>query len=164
VKRFVSAVVSAAVVVGLGAVPTVPGATTNSEAGAAGKLRVTISEKGRVVPEPPRGTFVVGGTAGIDSGKTNVTPGEGRSGVRDGQRFRAVGGTDHLYGKKGELIIRFTGVTIDVADAADIEYGTWNIYTPFGTGMYESWRGGGRWAASSKGGRYLVRWEGLITK
>ena len=152
--RLTIALFATAATVVLVAAPTVPGAT-------AGKLRVIISEKGRV--PPPAGAFVLSGPAGSDSGRTAVTPGPGPIRVRDGQSFRPVRGTDHLYGKKGELMIRFTGVSIDIADATDVEYGTWSVYTPFATGTYEGWRGGGRWASSSKGGRYVVRWEGLIT-
>jgi hypothetical protein len=160
-KRFT--VASAVVVVGLVVAPTVPGATATKGETAA-KLRVIISEKGHVLPFPPAGTFVLGGTAGSDVGKTNVTPREVRSGVRDGESFKVVQGTNTLYGKKGNLTFRFSGVAIDVADGADIEYGTWSVNTPVATGMYEGWRGGGRWASSGSGPRYVVRWKGLITR
>ena len=141
----------------------VAGATADSGAASTARLRVMISEKGRERPVPA-GTFVLTGAAGLDSGRTSVTPAIEKVGVRDGQSFKVVHGTDHLTGKKGELIVRFTGVTVDVADATDVEYGKWSIYTPFATGMYEGWRGGGRWASTSKDGRYVVRWEGLVTR
>jgi hypothetical protein len=164
VTRFVLTVVLAGAVVGLVATPTVPSAAAHLGAAEAGKLRLTVSEKGHVMPFPPAGTFVLAGTAGADSGKSSVTPREVRSGARDGQSFKVVQGTNAFYGRKGDLFIRFSGVAIDLATDTDVEYGTWSIYRALGTGMYEGWQGGGRWASSSKDGRYLVRWEGLIKR
>lgn len=160
-KRLALTAVSVALALGLAAAPTVPGATT-SGGGAAQQVRITISEKGKAPPFT--GTFALVGKAGADSGRTAVTVGPGRAGIRNGQSFHRVSGTDHFYGKKGEFLIRFTGVAVDVAEATDVEYGTWSVYTQFGTGVYEGWRGGGRWASSSTEGRYVVRWEGLITR
>ena len=160
-RRIALTTVTTMTALGLVATPALSGGTAG-RAPAAAKLRVIISEKGRF-PVPGGGTFVLSGPAGSDSGRTAVTPGPGPDRIRDGQSFHVVKGTDHLYGKRGELMIRFTGVSIDIADEADVEYGTWSIYTAFSTGAYEGWRGGGRWASSSKGGLYVVRWEGLIT-
>lgn len=146
----------------------VPGATAVSGEPAAGGLRVIFSERGHILPFPTAGTFVLSGTAGSDSGTTRVTPGEGPGGIRDGQRFVTVSGTDFLTGKKGNLVIQFTGISVNAGANVFVEYGTWRIYRGLGTGMYKNWRGGGRWAATStqqgSSERYSVRWEGLVSR
>lgn len=149
------------------AVIAVPGATAISEGSVAGRFRVIFTERGHVTPFPPAGTFVLSGAAGSDSGTTKVAPGEGPGGIRDGQRYATVTGTDFLTGKKGKLVIQFEGTTVDAGTNVSVEYGTWHIFRRFGTGMYKGWSGGGRWAAvgTEQGGseRYSVRWEGLVT-
>jgi hypothetical protein len=148
---------AAASVVGIVASPAVSGATAE-------KLRLVISETGHFGANPPAGTFVLSGTTRADSGKTAVTPRVVHAGVRDGQSYKVVAGANTFTGKKGGLVIRFTGVAVDVAEANDVEYGTWTIDTARGTGAYEGWRGGGRWASTAKGARYTVRWSGLVTR
>jgi hypothetical protein len=156
-RQLVLVMAAAAAVVGIVATPAVSGST-------AGKLRLVISETGHFGSKPPGGTFVLSGTAGADSGKSAVRPRVVRLGVRDGQSYKVVAGTNALTGEKGDLVIRFTGVAVDVAEANDVEYGTWTIDTAQGTGAYGGWRGRGRWASTAKGARYTVRWSGLITK
>ena len=141
----------------------VPAAGAISTQTASGKLRLTITEQGHIVPYPPAGTFVLEGPAGRDSGASSVSPGEGRAGVQDGQSFQRVQGTDYLTGKKGDLVVKLTGISIDVGTNLSVEYGTWRIFPGLGTGTYKSWRGGGRWAASGTDRRYSIRFEGLVT-
>ncbi len=138
----------------------VPGATATSETK---QLRVIISEKGHIEPLPPAGKFVLSGAAADDSGTSVITPGHGPERIRDGQSFATVSGTDSLTGKKGDLLIRFDGISVSAATHQDVDYGTWRIYTGFGTGMYKGWKGGGRWAAIDRGRSYVIRFEGLVT-
>jgi hypothetical protein len=156
-RQLVLAIAAVAAAVGVVATPAVSGST-------AGKLRLVISEAGHFGANPPAGTFLLSGTVGADSGKTAVTPRVVRSGVRDGQSYKVVAGANTFTGKKGGLVIRFTGVAVDVAEATDVEYGLWTIDAAHGTGAYEGWRGGGRWASTAKGARYTVRWSGLVTR
>ena len=135
-----------------------------SEGTGASKVRVIISERGRSEPLPARGTFVLEGAAGRDSGTTTISPGNGPRGVRDGQSFQRVSATETLSGKQGELPLAFAGVRVAVGGVDDILYGTWRVVGGFGTGMYKNWKGGGRWAATETGNRYSIRFEGLVTR
>jgi hypothetical protein len=128
-----------------------------------GSIRVVISEKGSEMPFPPKGTFILSGKGGGDSGTTAVTPSEMPSRFRNGQRYAKVSGNDDLTGKKGGLLIAFEGVSVKAGPKVTVEYGTWHVEAGLGTGAYKSWKGGGRWAASTTGSRYSVQWEGLIT-
>ena len=134
-----------------------------SEGTAASKARVIISEQGRSEPLPARGTFVLEGAAGRDSGTTRISPANSPRGLRDGQSFQRVSATENLSGKHGALTLAWTGVRVDAGGGVDILYGTWRIVGGFGTGVYKSWTGGGRWAATENGNRYTIRFEGLVT-
>ena len=142
---------------------TVPGAAAISRGAPTAKLHVVISEQGRHDPFPPKGKFVLEGRAGRDSGTTTITPGTEPARVRDGQSFTRVRATDHLTGKKGELLVQLTGISVSAGTNLFVEYGTWRILPGFGTEMYKGWRGGGRWAAVTDGPRYSLRLEGLVT-
>ena len=132
---------------------------------AASKVRVIISEQGRSEPLPQRGTFVLEGAAGRDSGTTRLSVGLEPHAVRDGQSFQRVSATEILSGKKGVLPLAWNSVRVDVGGVVDsILYGTWHVVGGFGTGVYKGWTGSGRLAATENGNRYTIRFEGLVTR
>lgn len=151
--------------VALATATAVHGATVPAPQTSAGKLRVIISERGTFTPQPPHGTFVLGGPAGRDSGTTSLTPAPaGPERFRDGQRYVRESASDILRGKKGNLVIALNGTSVNAAENLYVEYGTWHIIGSAGTGAYAGWRGGGRWAASDDERHYSLRFEGLVTR
>jgi hypothetical protein len=106
------------------------------------KVRVIISEQGDI---GAFGKFVLTGPAGSDSGSTTLSPREEAAGLRDGQHYILVNGSDSLKGKKGTLLFSWSGTHVNAAANRIVEYGTWHIAAGgAGTGMYKSWTGGGR--------------------
>jgi hypothetical protein len=85
--------------------------------------------------------------------------------VRRGPYIDSVGHPQN--GKKGILGISMRGLSIEINDFSPskpgyaAEYGTWKITS--GSGMYEGWTGGGRWASVSAPANY-VEWDGFVTQ
>jgi hypothetical protein len=127
-------------------------------------VRVIISEQGRSAPEPPRGTFVLVGAAGRDSGTTVLSVGLSPRSVRDGQSFQRASANETLSGQQGTLSLAWNSVRVDVGGGAAILYGTWRVVGLVGTGAYKGWTGSGRLAATENGNRYTIRFEGLVTR
>ena len=109
------------------------------------------------------------GVAGTDSGTGGFTLlAASPPRVSDGQYFTTVKGIDALAGKKGEVTLSFVGIQVNPGGDFLVEYGTWRILAGRGTGIYKSWRGGGRWTAvlqgTARGHNYSIGWEGLVTQ
>ena len=126
-----------------------------AEGAATSKVRVILTERGRSDPVPARGTFVLTGAAGRDSGRTSISP---------GPEVARVTATEFLYGKHGQLTLTFSGIRVVGRHGVNRLHGSWRILAGFGTGMYKSWKGGGTWVATENGDRYTLRFEGLITR
>ena len=101
-----------------------------------------------------------------DSGKTVIRPNEGALRNVAGQQQQVVLGTDNLTSKSGTLTISFRGVSISVGNPnpgkypVDNEYGTWKVAS--GTGAYQNWRGGGRWADVGTTSSNYIEWDGYV--
>jgi hypothetical protein len=149
----------------------VSGATASlaSSGTAAAKLRVVIVDQGKDVAGRSAGKFVLQGAAGTDSGTTFWRGAHKQHvGVRDGQRFTETQGTYNLNGNKGKVTLSWAGVRVVPGGPYFVWFGSWNIIAGSGTGMYEGWRGGGRFAevdrATATGDNYQLQWEGLLTR
>ena len=144
------------------------GGNLSTGAGSAPKLRVIITDVGREPPIPSRGRFALEGAAAKDSGTSSVTPGEGPTRIVNGQSLQSVSGTDFLTGKRGKLVLSFSGVSASAGSNVDIVYGSWHVVPGAADGIYKTWKGGGNWADSETVingvNHYSVRFEGLITR
>ena len=130
-------------------------------------IRVVITEKGRGIFGTVTGTFTLRGAA-ADSGRSGLG-GYDSSPPRflDGQRVQPSKGTGVFAGKKGDLSLTWSGPSVDLNASADVTTGTWRIKR--GTGIYKTWKGGGRFVIFERhtgpnGVIYEARWEGLVTR
>src|SRR5262245_13539659 len=154
------------------ALASVAGGSTRVTQTAVTKSPITI--KGRVT-EKMNASFQVTGRfiatqvgAPLDAGTAAIRPANGATRSVDGQNQEPVNATANLTGKQGVLTIHMRGVSIEIHDfnpskpGYGAEYGTWKITG--GTGTYEGWTGGGRWASASISTTTYVEWDGYVTQ
>jgi hypothetical protein len=104
----------------------------------------------------------------LDSGSAAIRPSNGTTKIVDGQRSEPVIANSTLKGKKGNLGISMRGVSIEfddlnpTKDGYAAEYGTWKITV--GSGSYEGWTGGGRWASVGIPTANHIEWDGFVTQ
>ena len=146
------------------------GSTRGSQAAKARSL-VTIREHGD--PEMSadnalKGRFVVllDGVL-YDSGTTSIHPNNGQQRLVDGQRQNPIYAFDTLTSKKGTLSFDIRGVDIPIINidptkpSSVNESGTWKISNS--TGIYKSWKDGGRWASVGTASGNNIEWAGYVT-
>ena len=155
----------------------VPAGTGFGSAGeahtATAKSQIAIVERGSAHPTASNGGVTFSGhfrllldQVATDSGTTIIRPSVGAQKTVGGQGQAPVSGYDNLTSKQGTLSISFQGVTITVRNIAGgedfaNEYGTWKVNG--GSGIYQGWRGGGRWALVGTPSTNNIEWDGYVT-
>jgi hypothetical protein len=161
-------------IIGIAALLTVVACAPLALTSSAAATKSPITIKGRVV-EKMNASFTLPGRfivtqvgVVLDTGSAAVRPANGATRIVDGQNQVPVNATANLKGKKGILTIHMRGLSISINDFNPLkpgygaEYGTWKITG--GTGMYEGWIGGGRWASASTPATTYVEWDGYVTQ
>jgi hypothetical protein len=140
--------------------------TSQSSPSANSRTHIEIRERGSM--STFRGTFVLelNYLNIFDRGTTQLGPEASHATNNvEGQEQRPIHGTDRLTGKKGTLSLKWRSVEIEIDRTSPVEvtiqYGTWQITS--GTGVYKSWKGGGRWAAVL-GQQLQAVWDGYVTR
>jgi hypothetical protein len=103
------------------------------------------------------------------AGTATVSPNRagGPNKIVGGQKQIPVRGHANLKSTKGTLSLVFRGVDIEVQNidpaknGFTVEYGTWQIQGA--TGIYNGWKGGGRWADASTPSAHNIEWDGFVT-
>jgi hypothetical protein len=143
--------------------------------------RVAITVKGRGVAGDASGTFTLEGAASdpqaaSDSGMSHVIGNTlSHQAVLGQLAFKGRSeGPGELHGKKGDLSLWWTGSFVPVNATTYVTTGTWRIRR--GTGIYKTWKGGGRFISVDRHipsinnqtpgavGSHEARWEGLVTR
>jgi hypothetical protein len=96
-----------------------------------------------------------------DSGTSSISPHVGGVQTVGGQQQYPVSGDNNLTTKTGTLTFSFTGISILVNGKFYNEYGTWKITD--GSGIYQGWKGGGRWADVGTPSADNIEWDGVVT-
>lgn len=155
------------VAVGASLALALPTLSVGSEGSLSASNRVVMTEKGAGYPGSVDGKFTLRGVAN-DSGTSHLTGGESSSErFVDGQRQQGGAGSGVYQGKQGDLEFKWQGTWVDLDASTGVLNGTWRITR--GTGIYKTWKGGGRFVAfereSSTGvNTYQARWEGIVTR
>jgi hypothetical protein len=134
------------------------------------KQRVTIEVTVRLfgAGAASNGTFrlapLVPGPLQFDRGRFDSVGGTYGSGLRDGQRYQIVRGTDTFTGRAGKLVVRRDERTVGGGGGFVVGTGTWKVVR--GTGPYTRVTGGGRLGVAflTNGSSPLhARYEGYLT-
>ena len=156
-----------AVAVGAGLALALPTMSTGSEGSLSAGNRVVMTEKGKGYPGVVDGKFTLRGVAN-DSGTSHLFGGESSpERFVDGQRQEGGAGGGAYEGTKGDLEFTWKGTWVDLNASTGVLSGTWRITR--GTGIYKTWKGGGRFVAVEREppaglNTYEARWEGLVTR
>jgi hypothetical protein len=129
---------------------------------AAAAQRVTVTYTG-VGTVRSRGTFRLQAGNLSDAGRAADSITEESAGQRAGQSFIDVTFSLALKGRRGTLVIRWTGRYVSAGDTWEVVTGTWWIEK--GTGEYAGAQGMGRIAGvfTARGNRYFQRLQGTLT-
>lgn len=145
--------------------PSMSGSAPLSVRTAPSKMHVEIRERGSMTTFQGKFVLELNYVKTFDSGTTQLGPIASHSTNNvSGEQQRPIHGTDKFMGKKGTLTISWKSVEIEIdrlsAIEVTIQYGTWEITS--GTGAYEGWKGGGRWAAVLAK-QFQGVWDGYAT-